>query len=405
MCQTTTVSLLESLPDDILLHFQSFCHSLVDLYAFIRASPDLYRVFRTAKRTILYRIARRDVGPVIRDYIALASLSLHPLNVDNHDIDVARFLGRYRRLLANEELAVHTHTMCSVEIIRAKRTVQFFVDMYARSRIPVLGLQVPEAGTPLTALEFQRLSQVFVRYQIFTILFPRHSWHVRQMGNRSVFAALFKPWEMEQLSTAHGFLLSVSFIQRLGDNFAEHADFRGGWEKEADNFEDLNHFQRGIEAVDGADKEVTIDLHFGPDSIRYECYWAMIRSSHLYPVHHSLPLHRPEKIAMVQTQHLLRSNEAVRPGLSAGPSVVSPPFGWVDAMGGLDCLRWGAALLPCRCDGIVASDCSDLWKDFRRWRSLGFLFWDKERVEHLKGHYRWYKSDWITEACRNTIVH
>jgi hypothetical protein len=80
----------------------------------------------------------------------------------------------------------------------------------------------------------------------------------------------------------------------------------------------------------------------------------------------------------------------------------APPFGWVDAHGGLDCQRWGHQLLRevLQEGQEELTACQYYWtsEHLDKWRWLGFVFWGQARVELLKTQMPVYETGWLTAA-------
>lgn len=85
-----------------------------------------------------------------------------------------------------------------------------------------------------------------------------------------------------------------------------------------------------------------------------------------------------------------------------GTTITDPPFGWVNALDGLNCFRWGVELYKqfpySRGTGISYND-NNGWPERRkkvaRWWWMGFLFWDKDRVDLLKSAFPVYGTGWL----------
>jgi hypothetical protein len=81
---------------------------------------------------------------------------------------------------------------------------------------------------------------------------------------------------------------------------------------------------------------------------------------------------------------------------------VAPPFAWVDAHGGLDCQRWGdqvcREVLREEQENITARQRSWISENLDKWRWLGFVVWDRARVELLKTQMPVYGTGWLKAA-------
>jgi hypothetical protein len=92
--------------------------------------------------------------------------------------------------------------------------------------------------------------------------------------------------------------------------------------------------------------------------------------------------------------------------MTAGELATDPPYGWVDALDRLNCCRWGDDLAkvpgpetPVR-DRISAED------KIHRWRWMGFVFWNKSRIEVLKtqtSEFSEFHTGWLTHIWDDMI--
>ncbi|KAK8017368.1 hypothetical protein PG993_013694 [Apiospora rasikravindrae] len=293
-------SRLKSLPVDLLVELLSASESLADLHAFIRAPPWLYEVFREWKKTIVLAVVSKNLGPALRDYVALSMTSKLDPNRSSYNADVRRAIQNYRNLPTGAKLARQISFDTVIAVIRFKPTVHMLIGLYEKNRLFLLDSIEPAAATPITSCEYQRLSQAMVRYRILTLIYP--------------------------------------WLSPLADNGK-----------------------------------------YGTKDVKS-----------------------------------LYQSEKDRPRLSAGSSAEDPPFGWVDAMRGLDTCRWGYDLDMCFCE-VESPPYHAHYLNLLGWRMLGFVFWDKDRIQLLqqrlleeapKSGYQsdlrtgWLEDTWSPEAVK-----
>ncbi|KAK7910699.1 hypothetical protein PG985_013180 [Apiospora marii] len=407
----TTPSSLESLPVDVLVAFLSASDSLADLHAFIRSSPWLYKVFLASKRAILLNVISKDAGPVIRDYVALSLTPPLDLAQDNHHENALDAVRKYQSLPAGSKARVGINIEQVLDITQFQRTAHFFVDLYERTRLPLLAEYTQAAAMPFSPHERQRLYRAFVRHQVFTRLYP---WHVRKSVDRwevgGEFFGLFEAWEIEQVSVAHAFvfsLISAMHVLRPQCCRDDYTSRSLGWTTcphEWRYTDDLGALRCKIASLGETEAAFMWELE---DHVRLrETYhidggvWGTIDS--LDESHHLTIKDRnqgdPEELSeILDRRKSLYEVEKGRPRLTAGASCDEPPFGWVDAMRGLNCSRWGTSLGMCFCWGVQSPGCLKGWRLLPRWRQLGFVFWDKDRVELLYENSR-FRPGWLGES-------
>ncbi|KAI3317280.1 hypothetical protein HD806DRAFT_515443 [Xylariaceae sp. AK1471] len=389
--------LIESLPTDLLVAIMSTCYSLADLRAFIYASPILYDGFLSAKRTVLLEIVARDLGPGIREAVALALVGVLDPHREGFHHQAKHAIQRYAALPAGR-MATRGITIDHViNIIRVNRAVQFFVGWFVSSRVAVMQKENTAASYPLGDLERHRISCAFIRYQLLMTVHPFDDWGEEKTILR-MFYDLFQAWEMEQMTEAHGFLASFvgyanTFTRKL------HA-----------NLKDLVELRQDILA-EGAIKtpmERTIREYFENESSHRWCSFAFnwFSASHFFPtraisqITPTIPAH----LGIVEAQEIakrdqLYARENEIPAITAGELTTDPPYGWVDALDGLNCCRWGDDLLRLAGTETPLCDKIEAGRKMNRWRWMGFIFWNKSRIELLKTQtsaFSEFHTGWLT---------
>lgn len=407
---------LESLPNDALLAILSAACSTVDLYAFIRASPVIYRAFSSAKRAVLVSIVARDLGPALRDGVAATLIT--PAKVkyrgaaDYEETD--RAIQRYKALPHGDGGLASAKGLPAdmvVALVRANRSVQFFIDEFAESRLPELRKINPDAAGPLTANERRRLAQALLRHQFLARIecgnsLPRHAAVVHK------FFGLLRPWETQQLADCHSFLchmLSCAFP--YSKKRADPA--RSSWVKPQSQVEkdaalcdlDALHLTLVAErARVAADPPVLAE---GGAPRRMQPGWMTISARFNFLIAGPLPVQvgsdRVAEECWGLRDELYQREDAMPPLAPADDhDNAAPPFAWVDAHGGVDCQRWGRharrEVLPEGQESTTGRQRIWMRQKLERWRWLGFMFWDRARVELLKTGLPGYTTGWLTVA-------
>ncbi|KAK8084791.1 subtilase [Apiospora hydei] len=408
MSSITAASHLHSLPVDILVALLSASGSLADLHAFIRASPLLHE------------------GPVIRDYAALSLTP--PLNwyTESYCDEALEAVQRYQDLLPGRKATVGITEDQVIGIIQFQRTVQFFVDFYAATRLPVLealGGQQPAAiAAPLSHDERQRVSQALVRYQVFARIHPEPDRrHCADVSIHSRFFGLFASWEMEQVSTAHAFVFSVqrayaACTPRPERRLLTHKAVPV-YEGEGEYFYnvlDMGLLRRKILSAAAIDAELMQKMRTylqgeadKPGKTR--CLFTVLTAGEHFPntkrleplgddAPHSFLVRQEKQEEAIKVRDALYLREDAMAPLVAGTSAGEPPFGWVDALQGLDCRRWGEDLPRCAPDAATLRRRMDVMEKVARWRWLGFVFWDEGRLDLVKASEGQFNTGWVAEV-------
>ncbi len=254
MASSTAMSLsesttrLESMPADILVHLMVTIHirHSADLAATIRASPILFSVFQSSKIHILLAPVLHDLGPAIRDAIAVLRVSqpVAPADISEEDLitHITDHITQYRqdlsRIAARPSSPSHllTHDIAlplAISLLKLNKDVQFLTDRYATRRLNTFSkihthrhhhhTAPPDALTrPLTRTERQRIGQALLRGQLLAILghgasqpqqphpgYPIPPPQIKLHPSPSTQAVLLSPFtlfEAEQICQAQVFL-------------------------------------------------------------------------------------------------------------------------------------------------------------------------------------------------------
>jgi hypothetical protein len=420
---------LEILPTEVLVAILSAARSTADLHALIRASPRLYQVFVPAKREVLLSIVATDLGAALRD--ALAVLLIAPPKLDyrkpTYLEECERVIRRYEALPRNGDrglalVACGLPTDAVIALSHLNRSVQFLVDEFAGTRLPELHKVYPATAGPPTAAERRRLARALLRHQVLArIEHGDDRLHVedgqylpRETAVMYRFLGLFRPWETEQLAEVHSFLGEMvrrAFPPPLG--LRESYRPKTPWEQRRDvAIYDLRLMYRELLAYQArvatdpiaasrsrrpAWGRIGLSAHFRflragplPDQEGVPCYVAPecrgLRDE-LYQREDAIPPLEPTEN---DDDHNNDDNDA------------APPFAWVDAHSRLDCQRWGDQLYRevLREGQEDTTSLQRIWvrENLDKWRWLGFVFWDRARVELLKTRMPVYETGWLRAA-------
>ncbi|KAF6810343.1 hypothetical protein CSOJ01_06414 [Colletotrichum sojae] len=250
--------------------------------------------------------------------------------------------------------------------LRLKAAASYFVDLFFGFRRHDLRRPSPAAAAPSSSDERQRLSAAFLRHHLATTLHPKNDAVTELLAP---FFAAFAAWEAEQIHQAHVFLSHLAV-------------------------------KSAFDSDPGLASRVSqkVEERYGKSLIGGILY---LNSSHDFP-NERMGILACSELAAVDLGRLraLRSEvylkERDMPALVAGPSVADPPFGWVDALDGLDCCRWGRDLPPAFPYGRVGPDhYREADMKLKRWKRLGVLFWDQSRVELLKSAHPEHARGWL----------
>lgn len=384
---------LERLPNELLTSILCAASSTADVHALIRASPILLSVFLSVKKLVLVTIVARDLGPALRD--AVADAFLVPNLLDSHaplpaTIPLLFYESLPPRPWVNA-MALQDFELCS--LVRTHRALAFFVDEFAATRLPELGITHPEAAYPLTASERRRLVQALVRLQFVV----SHVLLKSGGGDLSArYCDTLAPWQCHLISDAAAFVTELMLERTAPDPAVARlprAMQRPGLDLVAIRRRHLAHrarhtkteeqkfYQmRGIRMV--THQRGVWSMVSGPGAREGECYQRF--------------------------KHRLRASSEELPPLVFSPGDDDhpddrPPFAWVDAHAGQDCQAWGDSVRLYKY--MYPQSAYQLGKPFnfadwtgRRlgaWRWLGVPFWDRRRVEMFKATEPAFATGWI----------
>ena len=397
---------LETLPSEISIAIMSIVDSPDDLSSLIRASPIIYHRFASARQSILAGQLVSSLGPAIKDaVICSSSRKLIPVEQPTIAVETVR---RYRQGPSDEsQWGIGLDMDLVVRMIRLNRAVQYFVAFYGDLRFRHLEGSGVDCTWPMSASERHRIARGLLRYQIIVDL---NCWRARpDPAIRDLFyggpLGLFEPWEMEQISLAHQLLyglcdglvdcekwepdpddeprpadLEDSDDERHWDRLemTKRYNARGYYYK--DFFCSLQALYRKMKAATASDSTLRDRL------MRRLCIGVVGGTIFGYLSTSEVPPQSSEPVV-----------PELKPTGYVGDSAAHPPWGWVDAFDGRGARSWGFALLGHWPSSVEYGIYEAVRTKYGLWRWLGFVFWDKNRIEAMKrsGHLADYQTGWL----------
>ncbi|VUC35249.1 unnamed protein product [Clonostachys rosea] len=409
---------LEALPADVLLAILSSAHDTVDLYSVVRSSRVVYDVFRSAKRTVLISILARDLGTSgLQSAIAATLITLQTIrHRAGHEEDENIAIKLFESLLHGDcglSLARGLSEAEFARLVGVNRSVQFVVDEYAATRLPRLREIHSDAARPLNSRERQRLALAFLRHQVLASI---HSTSTLTAGTvvYQQFSTLFQPWEIQQIADAHSFLrVMASFVfpscERIPRSLSRVYITGREWWSDADEQEamsDLNVMRARFLQKCGHKTVADLEMEQSISEREREARHNMMPVSYSFLAAGPMPdqISSSQVVAQYLSLQEIYQREDALPGLFAaeddGDGGQSVPFAWIDGHRGIDCQRWGRHLfrkaVPPGQESLTALQTNWTRLIVRQWRWLGFMFWDRERVELLKSKLPEYATGWLT---------
>ncbi|KAI1373678.1 hypothetical protein F4677DRAFT_214813 [Hypoxylon crocopeplum] len=407
--------LLESLPTDVLILIMSESNSWADLSSIIRASPLLFECFLSAKKTILLGIIANELGPVIRDAVALSLTEKLDWYQSGYYAQADDAIQKYEQLPAGFN-SVKSITMDHViSMIHISRTIRFFVYLFSSSRLLYMHSALAK---PLSATERQRVSQALIRYQLLMRIHPGADRGEKEALIYKKFFGLFDGWEMEQLAEAHVFIYRICGVLTTPKVIGRHRapPPLPAYSPIDDGLYDLSALRRKILELCAIEPElfnrICAELQTGIHH-SYGSYLSFLGQSHGLPTLNAVvgtfSVTQDDRIRMEQAirdRDDLYDQERQKPVLVAGESATDPPYAWVDALNGLNCCRWGKDLPRNPPSGATAHQQIYVHKKMATWRWMGFVFWDRERVEILKTRFPaflGYQTGWLIDVWEDPL--
>ncbi|KAK3904109.1 hypothetical protein C8A05DRAFT_32118 [Staphylotrichum tortipilum] len=391
---------LEALNVDCLIAILSSTNTLADLSAFIRASPAALASFFATKASILLSVLTNELGPAVRDALVLSCTEdLDSLAAGSIEQTFEIAIACFRECLLRDSSPwvstqdVHTASAMA----RLARTALSFADLYIRQQRHIFThFLTPPGGTWSASLtERRRIAQAFLRFRVITGLY-NPAFHDAGMDGyfTTHLAHLFKGWELEQISALADFVDDlIESYARLDKNPPPLP--RDRYRYYGDYYHALYFYN--LPAFHGrlceAQRE---DGLFLGKLVAARGRGAGLRSCRLTmgPVEawrRGTATSRLGGDAVVETEFFEGDRESV-----------GPPWAWVYTWNGGMVKRWGEELVPrCRA-GCYLEEHHRVAVLGERWRFLGMVFWDRDRVEELlkaeelegcRGGWLWSRLD------------
>lgn len=392
----------QSLPEDVLIAIFSRLYSLADLSSVVSASRSLHECFQLHMRAIFLGMLSYDFVPVMRDAVAAATTQrTPPLTWWGREQRIRLAMQRCQSLGRGPKSTAELQIYEIINAVRLKTAAWYLADLFFELRRRDLRVISPVAAAPLSSHERQRLSAAFLRHQLATTLHPSNA---RMTDLLAPFFSAFAAWEAEQIHQANLFItqLCIAMDSLQTDDTQEpssHVNRRYLNGHMYDLVFLCKAFRSAIDDDPGLMSRVSEKVE--ERSVR-GLYGGLgfLNASHDFPNDRMGSRTYSDQLAETHRQMRgLRSELYVKersmPALVAGPSVADPPFGWVDALDGLDCCRWGRDLpysSPCDITSDHHRKCTVVLK---RWKRLGLLFWDESRAELLKSAHPEYARGWL----------
>jgi hypothetical protein len=343
--------------------------------------------------TILLNIASYDLGSVFKDAVYLARIEQLGLNPRDPDQDsycsaVLNCVDDYHRLSESVLRSEITVDMV-VRILRTNRVVRHFVDLYATIKFDYLRKEDPMFEPPLRTSERRRISQAFIRRQVLLHLWGGYKSEPLYLKPiLELLMSILEPWEMEQVCAVERFVDCI--LRALVDHFDGFIDrdtMRQLQSYRSQFYSNLSGLRRLLLcqiATDGSYLSTfknrpalrTPNGLGGPTPFLYASHEPHSADGPLRPSDDPIVLHPVDFV---------------------NDSPKSPSYAWVDAQAGLNTNRYGLSLLPpppaqyLYFRYLMAKDRFDFWG----W--IGFVFWDKDRVEKMKNmeSLAAYRTGWL----------
>ncbi|KAI1261694.1 hypothetical protein F5Y18DRAFT_440344 [Xylariaceae sp. FL1019] len=388
LAERNPTSLIESQPLDVHVALLSNCESVADLNAIIHASPIIYSSFLQAKRTILVALLVRDLGPGIRDAVALALIGKLHYHHDAYENQAKQAIQQYSDLPPAKFVTRKITTDTIVKMVQINRMIQFWTDMYASITLECVDCLMESGSYPIKLHERHHVGQALLRYQTMMDILGDGDDDDRGLDTLvHNFFGMFQAWEMEQVHAIHVFFLRFRCGDGSGTWFGEHIR----------DVQDPIAYGRRICAQGSVSRlrKANIESFIETLDVTYDPFWSWLRGSHDFfaaiptanpPPNVPLPL----GLAITDTKlnaewEQLSRLELEKPKLTSDQHAV--PYAWRDAMGGLDCCRWGTDLIFTWGPEQTTDDLTMAESKLNIWRHTGFMFWEEDRIELIKIHH------------------
>ncbi|KAK3899254.1 hypothetical protein C8A05DRAFT_37142 [Staphylotrichum tortipilum] len=402
---------LGSLPAELFDKILFETDTIRDLARFTATARFVYRRFTMQRQTVLFRVLKNELGPVLVD---ARFLYMFPYS---DTTDHAEYISRlrimadaYREMLrggnATRGLPVQRDVLPSLTELTAicgtLHKINFIADMYATAQLGLF-LLGGGAGTPATAplspLERQRVVRAFYRRQILSNAWaatgrPKHwseedtaaisNTSTHQGEQLGLFGAL-EPWELQHIEHAN------IFLERLCLALVHHCPrttngARGISPRQFDElFAHLHCLVRVLRTYRGIAKRAARDL---PTAME-PAHCARLRDEYVNP-YQMIPMQFAWQTSRAASFPDPVTDKWERDGLVVpyvGDGLDLVPYGWLDALQGRYVTWFGEGLHSIPWIPVWGSHEKSMvqFMTVHLWRYAGFSLWGRERVEALKG--------------------
>ncbi|KAF4340260.1 hypothetical protein FBEOM_5771 [Fusarium beomiforme] len=205
------LSLIESLPLDILHDVLLAIDSVADFSSMIRASPTIYRHYLRSRVFWLRNCFELELGAVVFDAFAVYRSSTTEFRTKRTKDSVFRFIETYRLQRRQQ----NTPQSVLIDHDKIIPLVAFYTKIVKRlAKQFVAWTQAHHAGlsspAQLSTTEARRILRAFYRYQLFCNLFSPAPQSRRGICTNEErlewFLDIFEPWEIEEILCVNAFV-------------------------------------------------------------------------------------------------------------------------------------------------------------------------------------------------------
>jgi hypothetical protein len=218
---------LEDLVPDILFLMLLKAESMEILWAFIRASPRMYRIFQHKRDVILTTVIAREInyGIMVDAHSALSSSRFKPRGLSKRQ--AVDWLAEYQAdMTGNAILSASSQEPDALQLWWIHRDVKFFAELFVNDRLHIVtgGVNILNSTEPvvqqdyglgqLSITEKTRIYRAIYRYAIYGNLFyfdsdrpgtaERGLIYAQEQSHS--FLTLFPAWQVEELSCINDFI-------------------------------------------------------------------------------------------------------------------------------------------------------------------------------------------------------
>jgi hypothetical protein len=400
---------LASLPAEILVVILSAATSTSDVLSLICASSTSYKAFVPAKRIVFSNILAKELGSAVRD--ALAIVLFFPGQISNIEAAL-QAVQQYADLpipdLRSEQGGVSYEQI--LQIAFWARIVQDLVDNYAAFRLPELRKVHSDAAGPLTAMERRRIARAILRHQILARMHDFGHGTAGMVYRREHVAnrlfSMWPPWEMQQLADVSGHIVTMATfaVQYLLRGTGPPARVALRVPEREESVHDLGILHKRLTAAvaeaaivpygsPAVKPSEDIEMHVG------QYFLALTWTGRLRRGASDTVTEDRRPMCYEVLQELYEIENAAARLVFAQESDHhdgSAPFAWVDGHGGIDCQRWSdyvhRKVLP---EEHSLVEPAYIRQTTGQWRWMGFVFWDRPRVEMLKSRLSFPATGWF----------